>query len=607
MPERHVTDPLVAELVGIYSRAHARLDATVRAGLTRGLDPERIGTPGQRRGDSTLAYRKRQREQAHAILRELDSVAGRLGAIAVGQAYRSGLVAVDATVGDALRLRGEFGRIHQRAVTTLAENMSRPLREAVATAGEHIDTVFDRADELDGALPARGGPAPGRRFIGRRINDPYRRVALDTVAEGIVSLDTRRQISTALRRRLIDEGVTDALTGFIDRRGARWPLPVYAEMVARTTTREAMTAGTVNRMREGGLDLVTISSHAHAADECTPYDGETFSMHGDTEGYPVLDVVPPFHPRCVHVLTPAAADFDRFEAELADAIADQRPAAPAPRASSTPARTAPTPQDAARAALDPELDADVNAARAAAAGATERPSAPRLTPADLPGSPFRGAAEPAIGDATAERLELQRLIASDPGPEPGLVEARWAELIAEDAANLREAQRVADAQAKAAASERRARRAALRKTLDPDLAREVLGARGVRPKAWAVEEDVEERLLSGELTPDDVEQMAYEHYEALDARRALREIEAERNLGVERRSIPCFVCGKLKAAPADVCEFCGDDPVQYGTTAQEFNAAYGYTGIGSESRKGLHYGAGGGGNAKRERAGEWNG
>lgn len=87
-------------------------------------------------------------------------------------------------------------------------------------------------------------------------------------------------------------------------------------MAVITTTREATSRATVTRLGEHDQDLVTVSSHAHKADECTPYDGNTYSISGQTDGYEQLDVAPPFHPNCAHVLTPAAVSFDVWLAEL---------------------------------------------------------------------------------------------------------------------------------------------------------------------------------------------------------------------------------------------------------------------------------------------------
>jgi len=358
MPRTHThpTDALVDDLVGIYDRAAMRLEAIVGMGLRRGLDPARLGTVDQRRGDSTLAYRQRQLDQANAILGQLRQQVGVAAPVVVHRAYRGGLVAVDRTIGIESRIAGEFGRVHTRAVQTLAANLTASLTAAADSVGENLATVFARADALEGALTPAG--VAGLPFIGRRQDDPYRSAALRGLAESTIGLDTRRQASRALADRLVREGVTDALTGFVDRAGKRWPLQHYARMVARTTTREAMTRGTVNRLREGAIDLVTITSHPHTPDICSPYDGRTFSMDGEHPGYPELDRLPPFHPNCVHVLTPAAANLDEFEREL-EAGATEPPAP-------VPAPPPPTPAPGSLEAAVDEFHASEAARRAEA-------------------------------------------------------------------------------------------------------------------------------------------------------------------------------------------------------------------------------------------------
>lgn len=321
--ERHPTDVAGDDLVRTYVNGIARLEQLTRDALRRGLDPERLGTPDQRPGDATAAYRARQLAQARAILQDLLQRGPRLAPVAVARAYSAGVVAVDVVLQGA-ELRGAFGGVHQGAVQVLAANLSRSLQEATGRVGENIATVFERATMIEQALdPSTPDPLRGLPIIGRRVDDPYRRIALEVIGQGTVSLDTRRQVSAQLVRRLTDQGVTDAMTGFIDSAGRRWQLPTYAEMVARTTTREATSAATLARMGEHRADLVTISSHPHAADVCTPYDGETFSITGRDPSAPMLDQRPPFHPRCRHVATPAAANLDRFENELRRAVEGQ--------------------------------------------------------------------------------------------------------------------------------------------------------------------------------------------------------------------------------------------------------------------------------------------
>lgn len=297
----------------------------VRQALERGLDPDRLATGDQRIGDATAAYRERQLRAATALLARLRRQAGG-SRDAVARAYRAAIFAVDRVTlaergGAAASIDTRFGGLHERAIAALAGNLERSLREACDRAGANIAGVFARADMLEGALPVTGIEG-GVRFIGRRVDDPWRRLALEELGAGHVALDTRRQISANLIRRLVDEGITDALTGFVDRAGRRWSLERYTEMVARTTTREATSRGAVNRLEEHGLDLVEISSHPHAADVCTPYDGETFSRSGDHPTYPRLEELPPFHPNCRHVLTPAGANFEEYERELGLRSAD---------------------------------------------------------------------------------------------------------------------------------------------------------------------------------------------------------------------------------------------------------------------------------------------
>ena len=321
--ERHPVDLLTDDLTRTYSAGARRLELIVAAGLRRGLDPSRAGGLDAKRGDASIAYRERQLGAARAVLGELRRNGAQQAGLVAARAYGAGLLAVDRTaLAGAAELAPRFGGIHARAVEVLAGNMTSSLNAAIDRAGDNVERVFERASAIERGLPVRGGPLPGGNFIGRRVNDPWRRVALDTIGEGLVTLDTRRQVSAAMVRRLLNEGVSDALTGYVDKAGRRWSLDRYAAMAARTTTREAASAATVNRMTEHGLDLVTISSHAHQADECTPYDGGTFSLDGATPGYEVLDQTPPFHSFCVHVLTPAAANFDEYLDELERAAAE---------------------------------------------------------------------------------------------------------------------------------------------------------------------------------------------------------------------------------------------------------------------------------------------
>ena len=76
-------------------------------------------------------------------------------------------------------------------------------------------------------------------------------------------------------------------------------------------TREAQTAGTINRVVEAGVDLVMVTAHG-AQDGCGFYEGKVFSVSGGHDKYPSISDLPnggpPFHPNCKHSLAPFVED-----------------------------------------------------------------------------------------------------------------------------------------------------------------------------------------------------------------------------------------------------------------------------------------------------------
>jgi Phage minor capsid protein 2 len=261
------TDPKVDALVRLYATAEIRLQGMIEAAVVRGAG-------------GTARYYTQQLTSVRTLLNELQATATPIAVELVGQGYVLGALTAERALG----VSGTFAGVHAQAVDVLADNMAARLNEAAAT-------------------------------VGRRAEDVFRRQALRDTALGLIEGSTRKQVSQSLTRNLAKQGVT----AFTDRGGRRWGLESYAKMVARTTTREAVSHGTANRMLENGHDLVTISEHSHDHDECSDYEGNTYSLTGATPGYDVLDTYPPFHPNCVHVLTPAAATLEQFERALAPA------------------------------------------------------------------------------------------------------------------------------------------------------------------------------------------------------------------------------------------------------------------------------------------------
>lgn len=254
------------QLVALYLRTARRLEAQIRAALRS----DAIGT---------AAYRTQQLAAVRRLLDELGRASGPMTQLAIRRAYLEGALRADQALAAeplAASAQGRFYGVHEAAVARYFGTLDNRLQLARAT-------------------------------LGRQADDVFRRIGLEATSEGIAAGAARREVSAQIVAELEREG----LTAFRDRRGRRWSLDTYAEMVARTTTREAVSQGTANRMLEHGADLATISSHANSCQICLPYQGNTYSLTGATPGYERIDRLPPFHPRCRHVLTPAAdPDFE---------------------------------------------------------------------------------------------------------------------------------------------------------------------------------------------------------------------------------------------------------------------------------------------------------
>lgn len=72
------------------------------------------------------------------------------------------------------------------------------------------------------------------------------------------------------------------------------------------------------------------------------------------------------------------------------------------------------------------------------------------------------------------------------------------------------------------------------------------------------------------LDLDAAEQFVYERKQEKLAKRA--EVESRHGFASQAN---CGVCGRFKSAPADVCPYCGDAPLQHNGDRHEFNRAYG--------------------------------
>lgn len=123
----------------------------------------------------------------------------------------------------------------------------------------------------------------------------------DVTAAALSRGTLSRQIRDYLLRKLKGED-------FIIINGRHYGVRGYAELVARTRMREAQTEATKELCKEFDNDLVQFSKHDTPCEECAKYEGEIYSISGNSDKYEPLsdEVTPPVHPNCEHNLNPTS-------------------------------------------------------------------------------------------------------------------------------------------------------------------------------------------------------------------------------------------------------------------------------------------------------------
>jgi uncharacterized protein CbrC (UPF0167 family) len=268
-----ISDAEAQRLIKFYADAEVEILAEINRGLRRG---------------NNIQYLQGMLKNVKAILEQLRAGSRTWCEQAIPRIYTEGMKNADKQLTltqitppaiTAESVAAGFGAIHQQAAAVLAEN------------------VYGRFNQVVD-------------FIGRRVDDIYREMALQAVRGTVAGYSTWQQAAKKFRTDLADKGIT----GFVDRSGREWDMRRYSEMVARTSTMEAHLQGTANRLLENGRDLVKVSKHANPCKKCVPWEGKILSITGKTPGYKTLDEAKEgglFHPQCRHA-------YSLYLAELAE-------------------------------------------------------------------------------------------------------------------------------------------------------------------------------------------------------------------------------------------------------------------------------------------------
>ena len=182
-----------------------------------------------------------------------------------------------------------FGSIHQQAAQVLAEN------------------TYNRLQDVG-------------QVVGRKVDDLARAISLEASKGSVLGYQTTRQAAKKIKADLAEKGIT----GFVDKAGRSWDMGRYAKVLAQETTNGAFRQGSINRYQEHGHDLVRISTHSGSCPKCIPWQGRTLSISGNDPDYPSLAEAQGaglLHVGCLHVLSLAPEEKDRYIAGLAERAA----------------------------------------------------------------------------------------------------------------------------------------------------------------------------------------------------------------------------------------------------------------------------------------------
>jgi hypothetical protein len=291
-----LTEPQIRRLVAYYRAAETRLLKVVR-----GIVP----APSFDQSRAYLALR-----QIREIVDDLDTRANAWTPDAVRKAMLTGANAA----GRRLISEGVIDYADMRAGALIPQDAVKAL--AMTTAVDLSSANESIRKSLIGYIMAT------RQAVIEE--DALTGIVAEGIIEGAERKTVSRRIADALAARMED----GRLVAIRARNGAtlHYEIDTYAEMVARTRTREAVTQGIILTSAKFGNDLVQISVHSGACSKCLPYQGRVYSLSGASKDFPMLDARPPFHPDCRHVLTPVVESAMRASGEYESLAAFTRDA-----------------------------------------------------------------------------------------------------------------------------------------------------------------------------------------------------------------------------------------------------------------------------------------
>ena len=118
----------------------------------------------------------------------------------------------------------------------------------------------------------------------------------------VKDLFTRDEVAKALKKTADEK----KFIKIIDKNGnpRNYQIRYYSDLVARTQYHKAQAEAVKQVNKNYDNDLIRVSTHNTTTEICQAYEGKIFSLSGVSKMFPVADNVPPYHPNCIHFITP---------------------------------------------------------------------------------------------------------------------------------------------------------------------------------------------------------------------------------------------------------------------------------------------------------------
>ena len=173
---------------------------------------------------------------------------------------------------------------------------------------QHSDAVADLRREVQSQLEK--GVVKAQEQSAALAVDAYkatlRKIGLDAAQQKIDTVGTISDMQNDVKKRLEDEGILKVSVGSGEK-AREMSITNYANLVARSTSREVGNTARINQLELNGFDLVEIPAHYPTCEICAILQNRVYSISGKDKRFPPLSRAfsggyKNIHPNCRHVL-----------------------------------------------------------------------------------------------------------------------------------------------------------------------------------------------------------------------------------------------------------------------------------------------------------------